>query len=1303
MEPASFAVGLIGLAGLFGSCLEVLERAQSYRSFASDSKNLDVQFNATKIRLENWGRAVGFNDGTPYDEHHPALDEEKTRRTAVEIFNIIKDTCNVEDAQKPRSSSDRPGGTGAGDSRRRKFAWALGAKLKRTEQISLLKELVQALYDLVPPDGIKGYPPASAWSAEIRQVIDQLKAKTPRELHAWPRQVPDERYEESLQRRLQGTCGWILERPTFLAWAASEFPNDTNKVLWIHGPAGFGKTILCANMVEHMTKTLQTPVAHFFFSPDSDSRENLSVVLRSWLSQVASQHEGAFECLLRRYEDDANPIATPHTIVSLFEQVVRIVPECTFVVDSLDECTDLSPVTKFLTTLITATTATNTRVLVVSRPLLTIQEALKSNGRSAFSEHQIQSDDVRSDIEAYSRDIINMKLRNRSPDFRSALSEAMVERCEGQFLWLKLQGESLRRGMSKKQLENIVNDTPTDLDRVYDNNWKRIVQFKEADRHRTFALLRWTAFALRPLTICEITEAVLIDDTEELPRDDLPDDVDEDYVGSEVVGLCSPLLEVRSGPSASVLSQQTVHLPHFTVRQYLLRNLPIPDWLRQNDSLRISHEQLQHTLLAKACLQYIKYREVWQATPVESLPPLGTSFRTYASNSWHHHINLGLRSNVDIVRFAVEFITEGSPTRKEWALFTESDDTKEHGSLVKTSPPSALYYSVKLQLTEVTMSLIEGGNCDVNETHTLGNSVLSIACSDGTVDVAAMLLKKGANPSLADVNGMVPIHVAAKNGHVEVLRLLLKDDTRTPALTGNLWTSKYATQRGVGVDAVDVSLMTPLHYSALHGQTRCVEVLLQQGARLTADVANMTPLHYAVAIASEEMILCFLAAGVPIDSRVKRHAWRQEYRQGKLHYTRGKENDHGFWAEVDSHTGLTALHYAALIGSRQMTKFLLDHGADPNAVSEHGETSLHLALKREIYNGMPHFKDRWSDPVYRAEGILDFIDNPEDEVEYLALNATIETERLAVVDLLLYHSVSDVNVQDTHGASSLHHVLYEKNTAGKVIERLIQKGADVSARNHYGRTPLHLACNEGNRTAVATLLDYGADIAASDCDGLNTLHHAARNGDAETMQLLLSHADSVGSTGIAASRDKRQRNALHHLAEDGLKANYAALQCLLDGGVEVNDLDIAGMSPLSIYLSASFVLSKDAPLVAQLFLQRGSDTSFKARKGGLGLRHLHAHSWKVNMELLVVLAKCGVDLQAEDDDGRTVLHHCAIAGSLKNDVFVFLRDVVGLSENSQDVYGKTPKQYAAEMRTMDHHRLIFDRHRWSRTEQILLC
>jgi hypothetical protein len=64
------------------------------------------------------------------------------------------------------------------------------------------------------------------------------------------------------------------------------------------------------------------------------------------------------------------------------------------------------------------------------------------------------------------------------------------------------------------------------LDSLYERNWNRITRSDRVDR--AAALLRWAAFALRLLTVGEITEAVLIDEEcDVLPTDELPDAIDD--------------------------------------------------------------------------------------------------------------------------------------------------------------------------------------------------------------------------------------------------------------------------------------------------------------------------------------------------------------------------------------------------------------------------------------------------------------------------------------------------------------------------------------------------------------------------------------------------------------------------------------------------------------------------------------------------------------------------------------------------------------------------------------------------------
>jgi len=144
----------------------------------------------------------------------------------------------------------------------------------------------------------------------------------------------------------------------------------------------------------------------------------------------------------------------------------------------------------------------------------------------------------------------------------------MVDRCEGMFLWVKMLEEHLRSWKNKKQLEETIDQAPIALEHLYDRNWMKISHLPDKDKLRAFSILRWTTFALRPLTILEITEALLMDDEncEDLLVDELPDTIDEDYISSEILGPCGSFLETQKAAAEQDLGLMTIHLAHFSVK-----------------------------------------------------------------------------------------------------------------------------------------------------------------------------------------------------------------------------------------------------------------------------------------------------------------------------------------------------------------------------------------------------------------------------------------------------------------------------------------------------------------------------------------------------------------------------------------------------------------------------------------------------------------------------------------------------------------------------------------------------------------
>ncbi|KAG9506412.1 hypothetical protein J7337_003395 [Fusarium musae] len=1140
MEVTGLAVGVVGLAGLFSVCLDSLSRFQTYRESNSESHVLDTRFRAARARFEQWGVSVGISNGRLQPDHHRGLDNKERANLIESILEIIAKTiCDESMLQRSRTGTRLQSGQfgGLSQSRGKRLKWALGGKENRTEQVDVFEKLVQQLYNLISPEDksqkFEGLE-STAWVEDIRQMLTKIekgiKFEEQRDVLSWlGKSAPNDKYEDSLANRVDSTCEWIFERPAFKSWLS---PVDSTRpsVLWINGPAGFGKTVLTAHIVHHLSEALETPVSHFFFTSDHESREDPFSALRSWQRQVSAKTNNAFECIRRAWENDSSEHASRRTLVALFKQMITAVPGCVFVADGLDECCQLSngdaSVARFLRDIIGAMAGADVKLLLVSRGEPEIREALVEH-KETLLEYRIGTNDVQADTATFSQSVVNRKLIGKSEDLRLAISKSMTDRCQGQFLWIKMQEQSLRNTMSKKRLQEVVSNTPSGLNRLYDQNWSRIMNMSDQDRDRTLALLRWTAFTFHSLPIYAVVKAVLIDQFEELDPNDYPENVDDEYIAGEILGLCGPLVEVHDRKNSSP-EYGRLHIPHFSVRQYLLEHLPAPLWMQPKDITNMECETIHHTAIARSCIQYLSLPQVWEEDEDSEIYP--TSFLLYAAAFCFRHANLGFM-DPSLIDLSKAFLKRNNPCYIALGNYI----AKRQGSV------SVSKSNLQLRLRPFELVLHKGwiemadhlfDDAEVNEIGALGRTPIFWACLSGSAKLVNMLIRHGADLNITDINGLTCLDAAASWGFEEIVRILVESNVN--------WSSR--SKYGI----------TPLHSAAEGGNMRCYQYLLEQGADVrigNVDGANV--IHHACLLAGRAEVLRFILQNGPatlatddqcsLPSPMMLVAKNGDIDMAKVLFEFGAVSS----LFIQSCSGELPLQAAASSGHIELVEFFLEHGAATtlSIPNNDGDTALHLAC---AVTGRDKIISILLRPGVEESMLM------ENEEGNTPLHVASKTGHASYIRLILQYSEPEHQRLLEMQNKKLNTPLCLASALGNVavVRELLNFGAQtlLSVSNQMGETALFVAALLGDADVVRALLDYGAENALDiiEACGSGTLLAATVGGSSEVVKELLSHG--AGRT-VACSNLQGER-PLHAAT---LQGNVELLKLLLEvPGVSVN-------------------------------------------------------------------------------------------------------------------------------------------------------
>jgi hypothetical protein len=473
-------------------------------------------------------------------------------------------------------------------------------------------------------------------------------------------------YADISDRRAAGSCDWLQYDPVYTAWKeemSSKRPRtpgniDDKDILLVDGKPGYGKTFLCASLIEHnrrrreLSVNTADPLATFYFfnGMGHDSKtDHPDTAFRAVLAQLLHAHELEEEAidavsLIKHNIGRGQLVASLDEVLSLLQWFLDRYPNTTMFFDGVDECSDERTFFRSLHKIHYQDTPTSLQisrpgVVLFARPTLLMPPWVT---KRLCSIHLNSSQNL-VDIQAYLRvKIMELEedgLLGDTAEIATMTSNA-CKYANGMFLWARLLIEYLSAdGLSVNDRWEALNNLVRfeGLDQLYSlilrNLAKKLPQKSKSNLKATF---QWVAGAIRPLHIDELPHAIV--STSEAvwnERDVIPN------LKQTLTRMSGALLEL--GPDL------IVRFTHMSAVEFLKGTHLDQDTGGEEREFSLHTSSMQQ-LLASACLRYIS-RSI-PATPLSGssqiIPIKGVQsklfpFAEYSLTQWVAHVNLAIK------------------------------------------------------------------------------------------------------------------------------------------------------------------------------------------------------------------------------------------------------------------------------------------------------------------------------------------------------------------------------------------------------------------------------------------------------------------------------------------------------------------------------------------------------------------------------------------------------------------------------------------------------------------------------------
>jgi hypothetical protein len=362
--------------------------------------------------------------------------------------------------------------------------------------------------------------------------------------------------------RIQNTNGglpkdsycWILDNEEFKQWQN----NESNRLLWIRGDPGKGKTMLLCGIIDELTRLHgSTANISFFFCQATDVRiNNATSVLRgliyllvekspSFLSHVRAQYDKAGKAL---FEDINAWSALSTTFMNILKD--PSLNSAYFIIDALDECTYGL---RSLLDLVLQESWNHPQIkwIVSSRNWPEIIERLDIAAHVTPIPLELNDISVSEAVNKYIRYKVNAlaKVKKYKDNIRETIYRYLLLNSQGTFLWVALVCQSLDLAPPRHAIKKL-EAFPPGLDDLYGRMIDQVRQSEDAEVCKQILAIMSTVY--RPVTLSELTSLVEVPDNEFYDHEAL----------SEIIAVCGSFLTLR---------EDIVTFIHQSAKDFLLR------------------------------------------------------------------------------------------------------------------------------------------------------------------------------------------------------------------------------------------------------------------------------------------------------------------------------------------------------------------------------------------------------------------------------------------------------------------------------------------------------------------------------------------------------------------------------------------------------------------------------------------------------------------------------------------------------------------------------------------------------------